>query len=131
MEGDVGSGQLTPIPPLTAPDRPESRLGSGRWPAGICWALLAASLAVVIVGALAWVSHRHSGAAVRDEAVAVATTERIMPSAMERNTMTGTRKMADSDKTTVKADKNTALPAVASVPAMPSMGFLPAARSSR
>ena len=73
MEGDVGSGQLTPIPPLTAPDRPESRLGSGRWPAGICWALLAASLAVVIVGALAWVSHRHSGAAVRDEAVAVAT----------------------------------------------------------
>ena len=73
MEGDAGSGQLTPIPPQTAPDQPESRLNSGRWPTGICAALLAASLAVLTVGVLAWLSHRHSAAVVGDEVVAVAT----------------------------------------------------------
>ncbi len=72
MEGDAGSGQLTPIPPQTAPDQPESRLTSGRWPTGICAALLAASLAVLTVGVLAWLSHRHSAAVVGDEVVAVA-----------------------------------------------------------
>ena len=67
MEGDAGPGQLTPIPPQTAPDQPESRLNSGRWPTGICAALLAASLVVITVGVLAWLSHRHSAAAIGDE----------------------------------------------------------------
>ena len=65
------------------------------------------------------------------EAAAVATTERIIPKAIDRNTMTGTRKIAASDSTTVRADRNTALPAVASVAATASSGSLPSSRSSR
>ncbi len=63
--------------------------------------------------------------------MATATTARIMPSAMERNTMTGTRNTAASENTTVIAERNTALPAVASVFATPSIGPAPASRSSR
>ena len=65
------------------------------------------------------------------EAAAVATTERIMPRAMDRNTMTGTTNTAASDSTTVNADKNTALPAVPNVLAIASAGWLPSSRSSR
>ncbi len=56
------------------------------------------------------------------DAAAVATTARIIPSAMERNTMTGTRNTAASDNTTVSAERNTALPAVLSVFAIASSG---------
>ena len=65
------------------------------------------------------------------EAAAVATTDRIMPRAIDRNTMIGTRKMAASDRTTVSAERNTAFPAVASVPATASSGAFPSSRSSR
>ena len=54
------------------------------------------------------------------EASATATTERIMPSAIERKTMTGTTNTAASESTTVSAERNTALPAVESVLAIAS-----------
>ena len=73
MEGDAGSGQLTPTPPLTAPDQTESMLSSGRWLVRVCMALAAVSLAVIAAGVLAWISNRHSAAAARDEVVAVDT----------------------------------------------------------
>ena len=50
-----------------------------------------------------------------------ATTDRIMPRAMERNTITGTTNTAASDITTANAERNTALPAVDRVFAMASM----------
>ena len=65
------------------------------------------------------------------EAKATATTERIMPRAIERKTMTGTTKMAASESTTARAERKTALPAVLSVAATPSMASLPSSRSSR
>ena len=73
MEGDAGSGQLTPPPPLTAPDQPESRLGSERWLARVCAALVAVSLVVIAAGAWGWVSNRDGAAAARDEVLAVDT----------------------------------------------------------
>lgn len=90
MEGDAGSGQLTPTPPLTAqeparpesetndyaedpgPPAPQSRLSTGNWLVGICAALLVASLVISASGVLAWLSHRNSAKADRDEVVAVA-----------------------------------------------------------
>jgi Mce-associated membrane protein len=63
MEGDAGSGQLTPTP---------SRLSSGRWPVGVIAVLALAALVLTIVGVLALIGHRNSVAAERDEAVAVA-----------------------------------------------------------
>lgn len=76
MEGDAGSGQLTPTPPLNA-DEPvdpvaQSRLLSGRWPAGVIAGLAAAAIVLTIAGVLALIGHRHNAAAARDEAVAVA-----------------------------------------------------------
>jgi Mce-associated membrane protein len=76
MEGDAGSGQLTPTPPLTA-DEPvepvaQSRLLSGRWPAGVIAGVASAAIVLTIVGVLALIGHRHNAAAARDEAVAVA-----------------------------------------------------------
>ena len=65
------------------------------------------------------------------DAAAVATTDRIIPSAIARKTITGTRKIAASDATTVRAERNTALPAVANVAAMPASASWPWARSSR
>lgn len=73
MEGDAGSGQLTPTSPLTAPDQPESRLSSQRWLTRVCAALVLASLVVIAAGALSWVSNRHDAAASRDEVLAVDT----------------------------------------------------------
>ena len=64
-------------------------------------------------------------------AKATATTERIMPRAMVRKTMTGTRNTADSDSTTVSADRKTALPEVDMAFSMALMASLPSARSSR
>jgi hypothetical protein len=77
MEGDAGSGQLTPTPPLTAPDQPESALSSGRFLVRVAVALLAASIAVIAAGVLAWVSNRHGAVAERDEVVAVDMAERF------------------------------------------------------
>ncbi|MBJ7399185.1 Mce protein [Mycolicibacterium sp.] len=71
MEGDAGSGQLTPTPPLTAPDQPESALSSGRFLVRVATALLAASMALVVAGVVAWVSNRHGAVTARDEVVAV------------------------------------------------------------
>jgi Mce-associated membrane protein len=76
MEGDAGSGQLTPTPPLTA-DEPgdpaaQSRLLSGRWPAGVIAGVAFAALVLTIIGVLALIGHRHNADATRDEAVAVA-----------------------------------------------------------
>ena len=65
------------------------------------------------------------------EAIDTAITDRIMPRAIERNTITGTTKTAARESTTVRAERNTALPAVDSVAAIASSAFLPAARSSR
>ncbi len=90
MEGDAGSGQLTPTPPLTAdeaidsvtePDTtesgartepPASRLASGRWPIVLCIAIGVASLALTAVGVLALLGGRATAAATRGEDVAVA-----------------------------------------------------------
>ena len=71
MEGDAGSGQLTPTPPLTVPDQPESALSSGRFLVRTATALLVASVALIAAGVLAWVSNRHGAVAARDEVVAV------------------------------------------------------------
>ncbi len=76
MEGDAGSGQLTPTPPLTVDETgdsvAQSRLLSGRWPAGVIAGLAVAALVLTIAGVLALIGHRHSAAAERDEAIAVA-----------------------------------------------------------
>jgi len=72
MEGDAGSGQLTPTPPLTA-EQPTPVLSTGRWPGRACAALVVASLAVIVFGVLAWMSDRSGAAAARNEVVAVDT----------------------------------------------------------
>lgn len=90
MEGDAGSGQLTPPPPLTAdeaiesvgapdtsptggsPTPPASRLTTGRWLTGLCVAVGIGSLALIAVGVLALLGGRQTAAATRDEDVAVA-----------------------------------------------------------
>ncbi len=64
-------------------------------------------------------------------ASATATTDRIMPRAMERKTITGTRNTAASESTTVSAERNTALPAVDIVFSIAAIASLPSARSSR
>ena len=66
-----------------------------------------------------------------NDARATATTERIMPSAMDRNTMTGTRNTAERASTTVSAERNTAFPAVDSVFSIAATASLPSMRSSR
>ncbi len=98
MEGDAGSGQLTPTPPLTAdetvvPDpelsdrvddagisaparqgvpATDSRLLAGRWPRAVLGGLVAAALLLTVAGVIALIGHRHNAAADRDEAMAVA-----------------------------------------------------------
>jgi len=98
MEGDAGSGQLTPTPPLTADETVEpapelsahvddagisapaqqavpatdSRLLTGGWPRAVLGGLAAAAVLLTIVGVIALIGHRHNAAADRDEAVAVA-----------------------------------------------------------
>ena len=73
MEGDAGSGQLTPTPPLTVPEPTESRLSSGRWLVRVCAALVAVSLAVIAAGVFAWVSNRGIASTEADEVLAVET----------------------------------------------------------
>jgi len=93
MEGDAGSGQLTPTPPLTADESVEpgpelsehvndagtpartqqdSRLLTGRWARGVLGGLGIAALVLVVLGVFTLIGHRHDAAAARDEAVAVA-----------------------------------------------------------
>ena len=98
MEGDAGSGQLTPTPPLTAdetvvPDselsahvddagisastqqavpETDSRLLTGRWPRAVLGGLAAGALLMTATGVIALIGHRHNAAAARDEATAVA-----------------------------------------------------------
>ena len=81
MEGDAGSGQLTPTPPLTAdetvepePDRsgPQSRLASGRWLAGVCGGLVVTALVLGALGAITMLGQRKTDAAVSRDAAAVA-----------------------------------------------------------
>ena len=81
MEGDAGSGQLTPTPPLTAdetvePDTelsvPASRLADGRWLYGVCAAIGAAALVLAVSGVLALIGHHRTGTAINGEAAAVA-----------------------------------------------------------
>ena len=64
-------------------------------------------------------------------ASATATTDMIMPSAIDRNTITGTRNTAANDSTTVSAERNTALPAVDIVFSIAATASLPSTRSSR
>ena len=73
---------------------------------------------------------RTAGRRVR-AAKATAMTERIMPRAMVRKTMTGTRNTAERESTTVSAERNTALPEVDMAFSMALMASLPSARSSR
>lgn len=67
MEGDAGSGQLTPTPPL-----PESKLATGRWFTGVCAAVAIAAVVLSAVGVLALIGHHRSAAAADGEAAAVA-----------------------------------------------------------
>ena len=95
MEGDAGSGQLTPTPPLTAdetvvpdpelsdhvddaglsaPAQPavDSRLLSGGWFRAVLGGLVAAALLLAVAGVVSLIGHRQDAAAARDEATAVA-----------------------------------------------------------
>lgn len=90
MEGDAGSGQLTPTPPLEADetvkpdpelsdhvidagsDMPASRLSTGRWLTGIVSAVAIGALLLAVGGALALLGHRTNAAAANDEVLAVA-----------------------------------------------------------
>ncbi len=65
MEGDAGSGQLTPTPPA-------SRLATGRWLAGVCAAIAVTALLLTVAGVLALIGHRTTASAIDGEAVAVA-----------------------------------------------------------
>jgi Mce-associated membrane protein len=98
MEGDAGSGQLTPTPPLTddetvVPDpelsdhvddagisapaqatapAADSRLLTGRWPRAVVGGLVAAILLLTAAGVLALIGHHRDAAAANGEAAAVA-----------------------------------------------------------
>ena len=64
MEGDAGSGQLTPTPPA-------SRLATRRWLTGICAAIALAAVVLTAAGVLAFLGHRKTASAVAGEDVAV------------------------------------------------------------
>jgi len=90
MEGDAGSGQLTPTPPLEAdepvvPDPelsghvidagsgvPASRLSTGRWLTGIVAAVAIGAVLLAVGGAGALMGHRTNAAAANGEVMAVA-----------------------------------------------------------
>lgn len=79
MEGDAGSGQLTPTPPVTADEtlEPDSALSapasqSAMWLTRVCAAIAVAALALTVAGVLALLGHRTTAAAINGEAVAVA-----------------------------------------------------------
>ena len=71
MEGDAGSGQLTPTPPLDADETPTSRLANSRWLTGVCAAIAIAALILTAAGVLAMFGHRKTSAAISGEAIAV------------------------------------------------------------
>ena len=73
------------------------------------------------------IATRTAGSNVR-AARATAMTERIMPSAMVWNTMTGTKKTAASESTTVRAERKTALPDVDIAFSIALMASLPGKR---
>jgi len=79
MEGDAGSGQLTPTPPVTADEtlEPDSAIGApasqpAGWLTRACVALTVAALALALAGVLALLGHRKTAAAINGETVAVA-----------------------------------------------------------
>ena len=79
MEGDAGSGQLTPTPPVTADETPEpdsalnaSAIQPTRWLTRVCAVIAVAALALTAAGVLALLGHRKTSAAINGEAVAVA-----------------------------------------------------------
>lgn len=79
MEGDAGSGQLTPTPPVTADETPEpdsalnaSATQPARWLTRVCAVIAVAALALTVAGVLALLGHRKTSAAINGEAVAVA-----------------------------------------------------------
>lgn len=81
MEGDAGSGQLTPTPTLTADETiepgsqlsaPASRLAGRRWLIGVSAALVAVAVALSALAVVALISHRGTAAADRGEDIAVA-----------------------------------------------------------
>ena len=75
MEGDAGSGPLTPTPPLTADETvvagPDSRL-SGRLLNRVIAGIAVAAVLLTVAGVVALIGSRRSAAAATDEAVAVA-----------------------------------------------------------
>ena len=80
MEGDAGSGQLTPTPPLKADETvepesgfsaPTSRLATSRWLNGVCAAIVIAALLLTAAGVLALFGHRTTADAINGEALAV------------------------------------------------------------
>lgn len=92
MEGDAGSGRLTPTPPLTADERPDPDLSehvdvagtpqdvapesdsrlSGRRLTRVLAGIAAAALLLTALGVLALIGHHRAAAAANAEAVAVA-----------------------------------------------------------
>ena len=90
MEGDAGSGQLTPTPPLEADetvvpdpdlsdhgndagnDVPASRVGTRRWLTGVVAAVAVSALLLSGAGVLALLGHRTNAAAADGEVLAVA-----------------------------------------------------------
>ena len=90
MEGDAGSGQLTPTPPLEADetvepapelsdhviddrsDVPASMLLTGRWLAGTIATVVVGALLLAAAGVIAILGHRTNAAAADDEVLAVA-----------------------------------------------------------
>jgi Mce-associated membrane protein len=76
MEGDAGSGQLTPTPPVTADDTVEPELAetrlSGRRLTWVIAGIGLAALVLAALGGLALFGHHRSSSAVTDEDVAVA-----------------------------------------------------------
>ena len=90
MEGDAGSGQLTPTPPLEADetvvpdpelsghvidagsDAPASRLATGRWLTGIVAVVAVGALLLTAGAVLALLGHRTNVAAADSELLAVA-----------------------------------------------------------
>jgi len=90
MEGDAGSGQLTPTPPLEADetvvpdpdlsdhgndagnDVPASRVGTRRWLTGVVAAVAVGALLMSGAGVLALLGHRTNAAAADGEVLAVA-----------------------------------------------------------
>ena len=125
MEGDAGSGQLTPTPPLTADETVEphaalsdhvddagitatagndaapaadSRLATGRWFTGIIAGIAVAALLLTAAGVLALLGHRRGAAAVSEEAAAVAAAKECITATQAPDV----KAMADSQRKIVE-----------------------------